>query len=312
MEQQQNAKFAFYYLLSLVALIFMALSTGMIIFQTINKYIVDILDQFAGQYLSDVLKFAISAIVISAPIFYVLLWQIHKSLFSGALDKESGIRKWLTYFILLISSIVMIGWLIATINSFLNGDLSTKFILKSITAILISAAIFTFYFYDIKRKDVLGKKDNIIRAYFYASLAVVVVVFITSLFIVDSPTETRNRKFDILILDNFNAIDSAINQYYIDKKKLPDTLDDLKADYSFITDETLKNKATGVRFDYKKPEANKYELCATFLTNNVDIKDVSFYGYKESWPHESGYQCLSQKVLQPDAMKAMEAEKALP
>jgi len=62
-------------------------------------------------------------------------------------EKESGIRKWLTYFILLVSAVVMIGWLIGTISSFLNGELSLKFILKSLTSILISALIFSFYLY---------------------------------------------------------------------------------------------------------------------------------------------------------------------
>ena len=70
--EQQNAKFAFYYLLSLVALIFMALSTGMIIFQIINKCIVDVLEINPGMYDSGILKFAISAIIIAAPIFFSL------------------------------------------------------------------------------------------------------------------------------------------------------------------------------------------------------------------------------------------------
>lgn len=306
-QQQQNAKFAFYYMLSLVALIFMSLSTGMIIFQTINKYMVDVLDQYTGQYLSEVLKFAISAIIISAPIYYILAWQINKSLFTGVLNKESGIRKWLTYFILFVSSVVMIGWLIGTINSYLQGDLSVKFAMKSLTAILISAAVFSFYFYDIKRKEVLNKKDNVIRIYFYASLLIVLATFATSLFIVESPTQTRNRKFDIMILDSFNNIDGAISQFYTDKKKLPDNLDQLKSDYPYITDETLTDKATGKKFDYKVLEKNKYELCANFRTSNKEDKGVEYYGYKDVWPHDSGYQCLSKKVIQPDYGKPAES-----
>jgi hypothetical protein len=192
----------------------------------------------------------------------------------------------------------MIGWLIGTINSFLSGDLSTRFLLKSLTSILIAAAVFTFYFYDIKRKEVQNKKDNIVRIYFYSALVIVLATFIVSMFIVESPSETRNRRFDDMVLQNFMSIDSAINQYYLDKKKLPDNLDELKSDYPYITDETLQDKATGVKFDYKIIENNKYELCATFLTSNKDIKDIDIYSYKDQWPHDAGYQCLSQKVIQ--------------
>lgn len=151
------------------------------------------------------------------------------------------------------------------------------------------------------------KKDNLISIFFYGSLVVVIGFFIASLFIVESPTETRNRKFDDAILQNFDQIDYAIVQYYTDKKKLPDNLDQLKADYPNITDEVLKNKLDDKKFDYKILEKNKYELCSTFLAGNKDIKDASYYySYsKDRWPHDSGYQCLGQKVLAPDMTKSM-------
>src|SRR3989339_434199 len=165
MEKNNAAKFAFFYMLSLVSLIFTALSTGIIIFQFINKNITDVLSTTTTGFDSSALKFAISAVIIAAPIYFVLMSLINKNLFEGNLDKESGIRKWLTYFIIFISSVVMIGWLIGTVNFFLDGELTIKFILKSITAILISAIIFSFYLYDIKRGEVQKKKDKIVRDY---------------------------------------------------------------------------------------------------------------------------------------------------
>ncbi len=291
------AKFAFFYMLSLVALVFMALSTGMIIFQIINKNIIDLLQQYSGSYSPDQLKFAISALIISTPIFYITMRQIHKNLFSGALHRDSGIRKWLTYFILLVSSVVMLGWLIATINSFLNGELTTKFILKSITAIGIAVAVFTFYFYDIRRDEVAGKKDKLIRIYLYGSLAVVIAVFIASLFFVESPTETRNRKFDANILNKFDQIDSEINSYYMDKQALPTDLAALKSEFPYIMDSDLQDPATNKAFDYKTLEDNKYELCATFRTSNLANQDSQDVYRKDRWPHDSGYQCLTQKVI---------------
>src|SRR3989339_45567 len=160
------AKFAFFYMLSLVALVFMALSTGMIIFQVINKNIMDTLHEGSGQFSSEALKFAISALIISAPVFFAASRSIYRSLFSGALNRESGIRKWLTYFILFIASVVMIGWLIFTINNFLNGELTLKFLLKAVTAIGIAVSVFTFYYYDIRRPEVIDKKDRVISEYY--------------------------------------------------------------------------------------------------------------------------------------------------
>ena len=302
--QNNAAKFAFFYMLSLVALVFMALSIGMIIFQIINKSLVDLINQYQGQYSPDQLKFAISALIISAPIFYVTVWQIYKNLFTGILGKDSDIRKWLTYFVLFVSSVVMIGWLIATINSFLGGELTLKFVLKSITAIAIAAAIFTFYLYDIKREEVASKKDPVIRIYFYGSLAVVLAVFVASLFFVESPTQTRDRKYDITTLDKFERLDGAISTYFEENKKLPENLEILVDEFTYISQDDLADQASEIKFDYKIIGDNKYELCATFRAANTSKEDYPDDYYRDRWPHEAGYQCLGQKVRTSEDLKA--------
>jgi len=296
MEKQENnaAKFTFYYMLSLIALIFTALATGMIIFQVINKNITDVIIQHAGDFSLDQLKFAISALIISAPIFYITTWQIHKNLFSGAFNKDASARKWLTYFVLLVSSVVMLGWLIAIVNNFLDGELTVKFILKALTAIGIAAAIFTFYYYDIKREKIAGEKSEIIRIYFYGSLVVIIIVFIAGIFIMESPQKTRDRKMDNAVLENFEDIDRAIGTYYSDNEKLPADLEKIKSEFSYISDKDLKNLATGEKYDYKIKSANIYELCATFKISNEGNED--YENYFDRWSHDVGYQCLSQRV----------------
>jgi len=300
MKQKNNnaAKFAFFYMLSLVALIFMALNTGIIVFQIVNKSIVDVIDQYSGRYSPSLLKVAMSSLIISTPIFYLTIRQIYKSLFSGALDKDSGVRKWLTYFIMFISSVVMIGWLIGIVNSFFEGDLTIKFILKAITAIGIAAGVFSFYLYDIRREEVLGKKDKVIRIYLYGSLAVVVAVFTSSLFFVESPTETRNRKMDSAILSSFNKIGTAINDYYNDEKKLPESLEEIAVEFNYVTDRDLKDPVTDKGYEYKIVGNKKYELCATFRTSNKDIPSPDYL--EGLWPHAVGYQCLRQRVKVKD------------
>ena len=296
MEKNSSAKFSFYYLLSLVALLFTSISVGIVIFQTINKYVTDVLNQYSGTFSQDALKFAISALIIAAPIFFVTTRLIYKSLVNGNLNKDSAVRRWLTYFVLLVSAVVMIVWLITTINSYLNGELTLKAILKTITVLAIAASIFSYYLYDIKREVVTDKKDKIVLSYFYATLVVVIGVFIWSLFIVESPTATRNRIMDNNVLNNFDTINNAINDYYYKYKKLPDDLEMLKDTQAYLTNSNLQDPATKVRFDYKIKSGNEYELCATFKASNKNQTDMSYVYLKDRWPHDAGYQCLSQKV----------------
>jgi len=305
MEKQQNAKFAFFYMLSLVALIFTSIAAGMVIFQIINKKVIDLLTLAPGGFSQDALKFAISAIIIAAPIYFVMMWLINKNILTGKLDKESGIRKWLTYFILLVSAVVMISWLIATINSFLNGELTVKFILKSLTAILISALIFSFYLYDIRRADI-SKNNNIIRAYFYGSMAIVLAALVASFFFIDSPLKVREQKFDQNIVDKLSQVDSAVNAYYGENGKLPENLSILLNGGStyYVIESDLTDPGTNKFFDYNVKAKDAYELCATFRTENkTQANDKSVY-VDTRWLHDAGYQCLKQRIATIDKTKS--------
>jgi len=296
--EQQNAKFAFFYLLSLVALVFTSLSTGMIIFQIINKTVIDDLSLAPGGFSQDALRFAISSIIIAAPIYFIMMRFINKSLLSAQLGKESGIRKWLTYFILLISAIVMISWFIATVGSFLNGEFTVKFILKALTSILISALIFSFYLYDIKREDV-SKNNSVIKTYFFGSIALAAVALIASFFFIDSPLKVRAQKFDQTIINKFSQIDNAISSYYGENKTLPENLDSLLNGGStyYVIESDITDPATSKVFEYKVTADNAYELCATFKTENKSQGGDKSYYVDTRWLHDIGYQCLKQRVV---------------
>ncbi|MDD4901314.1 MAG: DUF5671 domain-containing protein [Patescibacteria group bacterium] len=303
-DTKQNAKFAFFYLLSLVSLVFSSLATGMVIFQIINKKIVDELTLAPGGFQQEALKFAISAIIIAAPIYFVMMWLINKNLLSGKLDKESGVRKWLTYFILLISAVVMIGWLIGTINSFLNGELSWKFILKSLTSILISAVIFSYYLYDIRRKDAT-KNNNIMRSYYYGAMAVIAAALISGFFFIDSPRTVRLQKYDQNIVNKLNQLDNAINAYYGENGKLPQNVNQLLNGGSsyYVIENDITDPGTNKIFEYKVDSKDAYELCATFKTENKSLANDKSLFIDTRWLHDAGYQCLKQRVTLLDTKK---------
>lgn len=292
-----NAKFAFFYMLSLVSLIFVALSVGMIVFQIINKNIVDIISDYSTMYSSGVLKFAISAIIISAPIYFLTMWQINKNLYDGALDKHSEIRKWLTYFILFVSSVTMIGWLIGTIYNFLDGELTIKFILKSLTSILIAGAVFSYYFYDIKRENVVGAKDVIVRIYFYSTLVIVIASLASAFLFVESPTVTRQIKQDMAMLQKFDKIDGAINSYVAEQKKMPVSLVELRKKNDYILESDLKNMVDNKAIEYKVKSNGSYEICANFLRSNKDDKSSENEYMNGRWSHDAGHQCFQREVI---------------
>ncbi len=287
-----NAKYAFYYLLSLVALIFTAISVGMVAFGIINDTIFDTLTSRNG--VSDSLKFAISALIIAAPIFFVTQKLINKGLKNGELEKESGVRRWLTYFILLVSSVTILGVFIGVVNNFLAGEFTLSFILKAISMLIISAAVFSFFLFDIKRIDVTAK-SLAMKIFFYASLTIIVAAFVSAWFFIESPAVTRAKRLDQNLINNINTIENAVNSYNEKYKKLPENLEELQKNRDMYLDTmAFSDRETGAPIDYKKTGTSTFEICATFRTDNKNIdprKDTAYYDPTKI--HEAGYQCLT-------------------
>ncbi len=293
MTQNHNAKYVFYYLLSLVALIFMTISVGMILFCIIDKLVIDVLNNSYNNYDAQ-LKFAISALIISTPIFYAASSLIQRGLVKGELDKESGVRRWLTYLITLISSIVILGVFVSVINNFLSGELTARFILKSLTMLILSGAVFSFYFYSIKREEVV-KKDRVIKIFMVASLILVIAVFVASWFFVESPQKTRNRRLDQVVMNNIYNIESIVNNYYERHEVLPANLEELGGDKSMYLDEkSLINPLTNQAIEYHRLDENSFELCTEFKTSDRDFdsNEPSRPVMLNNKQHEAGWQCV--------------------
>jgi type II secretory pathway pseudopilin PulG len=301
--KNNSAKFAFFYLLSLVSLGFLAVATGMVIFQIINKNIIDIVEDYQMRYNLEALRFAMSAIVVAAPVYYFSAWQINKNLFSGALDKDSGVRRWLSYLILFIASVVVIGYLIALINVFLNGELTLKFSLKTLTVLIISGIVFSYYFYDLKREQVEGKKNKIVQSYFYATLVLVLAVFIASFFFVESPAQARKLRQDSEAMNRLSSVASGVDAYYGEKNRLPADLKTLMEDNLYLIERNAQNPVTKKEFEYKVLGGRKYQLCTDFQTTNKNA-DKNKYDYylDEQWQHDAGYQCVT-RTAQDNSVK---------
>ncbi len=295
MNNHNSAKYAFYYLLSLVALIFTAISVGMIAFAIIDKSIADALNYSSidGQ-----LKFAISALFIAAPIFYLMSYLINKGLQNEDLDKESGVRRWLTYFIILVSSLIILGVFIGIMTSFLSGELTNSFIFKALTSIVISAIVFSFYFFDIKRENV-KEKNKVVSIFFFATIALVLITFVAAWFFVESPKLARAKRLDQIVVNNISSIESVVNSYYEKTKTLPDSLDQIKnsQDY-FIDPKSFSDPESGAPIVYNKTGEKTFEFCATFRTDSKNVNDNSNMTYYAgpNKLHLTGYQCVKGEL----------------
>lgn len=296
MTENNNAKYAFYYLLSLVSLVFVSISAGLVAFAIIDKTVTDAL--MIGSYYNHdgQLKFAISALLIAAPIFYLVSRLIARGLKKGDLLITSGVRRWLTYFILFVSSMIILGVFIGVINNFLSGELTSRFILKAATIFIIAGLVFSYYFYDIKRTDVV-KPDKVVKIFFFASLVLVLAAFVAAWFFVESPKEARDRRLDQIVINNMSSLESAVNSYYERNSALPVDLAALENEPNLYLDkQSLLDPETKAAIEYKVIDEDSFAFCATFRANSQEFNDYDRPMYIGGKEHEAGYQCLETEL----------------
>ncbi|MDX9779338.1 MAG: DUF5671 domain-containing protein [Patescibacteria group bacterium] len=303
---QHNAKYSFYYLLSLLALIFMALSVGMILFGIIDSSITDAFAYNSYRNLDSQFKFAISALLISAPIYYVTLSLINKGLVKQELSLASSLRRWLTYLIIFVNAVIILGVLIAIVNNFLSGALTLRFLLKFLSVLLIASAIFSYYFYDIKRTEVLAQ-SLFRRLFAWISGALILVVFISAWFFVDLPQEARAKRLDQNLMNNIYQLENAVNNYYSLYGVLPENIEELQNNQDVYLDKShLSDPETGELIEYKKEGEEGFAFCANFRRDSEETER----GRIVDKSYQAGYSCVAGQ-LWVQAQDSIMGEKAL-
>ncbi len=285
---------AFINLLNLITLGWVAIWFGRVVFWIINK---NFSPQFIAYSNQSDLKFGLASLIIVTPIFLALAGYLHRLFKDGRLSPESGIHKWLTYLMLLVSSLAVIGDLVALVFKLLNGDYTLSFFLKVIAIFVIASMIFGYYWFDLKRKN-YSRRNKVSVLAMSIVIVVALAAIVGSLFIIDSPAVARMKGYDQQRVNDLGQIDSMIINDYQNNGKLPDSLSADK--YKNINDpETQKS----YQYSIKGPKS--YELCANFsldvskdnkgYNNGYMTAPIDFRG--EDWfYHKAGYQCFTKNI----------------
>ncbi len=144
----------FLHLLSMVTLYVSAISVTVISFQAINTWIPDIVDQYySAENAQSAIRTALAFLIVVFPVYLFTSWTLTKSYQKDASKHKQWIRKWLVYFTLFIAALIIIGSTIALVMTFLNGEITVRFILKLLTVLLVTGSIFGYYLWDEKNYE---------------------------------------------------------------------------------------------------------------------------------------------------------------
>lgn len=149
-----SAREAFFYLLLFVTLYITAFNFGGLLFIFIDQALPDPA-QAAYYERTNVerIRWAVSSLIVAFPLFLYLSRKIGIELLSSPAGRASGIRRWLTYITLFIASCIIIGDISVLLYNLLGGELTLRFVLKSVVVVAISGTIFLYYLKGLRKEE---------------------------------------------------------------------------------------------------------------------------------------------------------------
>jgi len=277
-----------------------SISLGTLLYGVINHFFEDKLtnNYYAAASSSVTVHYAIAALIIGFPLYYFAMRFWFDRFKEDEGKVEARLTKWITYLVLLVTAIIIVGDLIAVIFNMLQGEITTRFFLKALTIFMISGGIFSFYF--LERKKIQYKKTiapEVFRIFSWAAGGVVLVSIILGFFASGLPQTERMRNFDNTRSSDLESLSDCIDSYAANHKALPESLDELGKDSAFSYCAGKKDPETGSDYAYRIVNRSithgdvtegEFELCADFaLASDPNISRNSSKWFR----HGSGRSC---------------------
>ena len=293
------------FVLWLGAMITLYVSAGSLI--TLLFSYIDILfqDPLESMYYYDpysgAIRFAMASLIILVPVFIGLTRYINQDIRNNPEKKTIGIRKWLIYITLLAAGAFIVGDLIALVNGFLGGELTTRFFLKVLTILVVAGSVFMYYFADIKGKWEKEEKTSKMIGMLVGVL--VLGSIIAGFFLMGSPAVQRELHFDQERVNDLQSLQWQIVDFWQSKEQLPATLEELEDSITGFRVPT--DPATDQPYMYNVTGDMTFDLCATFNQPTPERGRRAIDRFPtsgivdENWEHEAGEVCFD-RTIDPD------------
>jgi hypothetical protein len=270
-----------------------------ILFGFINQYVPG---ADAGYYYGDIrsaIQFPLASLVVMFPVLVWVIRFLKRDIVANPEKRELKIRKWLMYLTLFAAGLTVLGDLVTLVYSFLQGDITLRFILKVATVFWVAGSVFYYFLKDLHNEAPGGRKS--IQ---WITCVIVLASLVVGFWISGSPAAQRARNRDTQRVSHLQMLESQVVSYWQAKQKLPATLNDLADGTIGGSVPPPTDPKTGLSYVYTITGERAYRLCATFettSTTNSQVREVPVYvsGYISAWQHGVGEQCFDG-MIDPD------------
>ncbi len=250
------------------------------------------------------MRSAVASLIIIFPVFVFLSWWNHREIRREPQLKELSIKRWFAFLTLFLAGATILTDLVVFLNSFLGGEITTRFVLKVLAVLLVSGLVFLYHLFEIKRKPV---RENAYRIFRGLAILIVLVAIAWSFIVIGSPLTARKLRFDEERVSDLNVLQSQILNYWSLKGRIPQSLSEMNDTLTGWS--APVDPETGAPYDYSAKGEREFELCATFtlsspkvgetarsdspVVGSVGVPDLPGF---DNWQHAAGHSCVTRTI----------------
>jgi hypothetical protein len=255
-----------------------ATALGTLYFQIINKRFPDPLAALNGSgewAVTSAIHYAIASLLIAFPLYFAAMRIWFRKFREDEGRTESALSRWLTYLVLLVASVTIVGDLITVLFKLLQGGITARFFLKALTILVIAGVVFGFY--TLERRKIQYRRDipRTTFQYFGWSVAGIVALgLILGFLAAGSPETARKRAFDMQRETDLDRLAGCIERYARDLGQLPVSLEALRKSGRYAhCASPMQDPETKRGYTYRivtpsriqgPARVGEFELCASF------------------------------------------------
>jgi cell division protein FtsB len=277
-----SAKDAFFYLLIFSTLATWTCGLGSLAFQLIDRWLADpLFTNFQQRFANYEVTWALSAVIIAFPIYLLITRAVLREAAADPEKLDSAIRKWLTYMALVIAASIFMGDLITALAFLLRGEITSRFLAKSLVVLTLSGGVFYYYFGGLSKGNASAEHSMRNRVMAAVSSVAVILMVVLGFSQSGAPQSQRDLRADEQRLTNLYQLSMQIENYWRShNSQLPANVAELHSGQAV-------DPITHARYVYIPGQGSKYQLCAVFSQKSEPGNHED-----DLWNHAAGHACF--------------------
>ena len=291
-----------HFVLQLGSLISLYLTLGFLLsllFGIINLKFPDAIEGYwALESASSAVRLGVAMVVVFFPTYLILTRLVNQLRRQEKNSTYLTLTKWLVYLSLLVGGGILLGDLVAIIMTFLEGEITQRFIFKAL-AVLVVVGL-ALYYYILDARGYWLKNEDKSKMYGYGAIAIVLVILLIGFTNIDTPSSVREMKLDEKQVMDLQNIQWRLQDYMLTSSSTPATLNELYKDFDVP-------QAPEDRPDYVYAVTDEgFKLCATFSRDSVNTDEnfsinpsmTSSASIKnpDNWNYKAGEYCYERVI----------------